>query len=631
MSRYYRHLIEDGYLLDIYPNAAVAYSLRKLRSGYKKVFNLLTYSEDISQTTYQKSNLVVTGTPPYIDVATAPNGTLTADKLIENTSFTNHFLTQTLGITVVGLDYNFSFYVKSGERTKIDVQAGATGTARINLITGVIETNSFPNSPIVTDVGNGWWRISVTFVASSTLINPLYRIFTVNNLNQSSYVGDGVSGVYVWGFQLTQSSSVLPYEKTVVAPDNGNAIEVRRNSDGAELDIPFTTSGDLDIDALLDFVGYNLFAWSEELQQTYWSKTNLTVTTDVVVAPDGNTTGDILFETVTNGVHSFQRSLALTNGQLYTVSFWIKDEGRNHIRITTSGTFGFGGSATAWLDLSLGVIVSESSGFDGGNLTLTPDGDWYKVSYTLPATATGGMTVLQLSLSPNGTNVSYVGNTSLGIAVWGLQLTESSTIKPYRQTLAIGEGQGFVTTWYDQSGNGRNGTQTNATNQCQIVSNGSLIIDTTTLKPTTTWTADSYVLINGVDPNTRYLSVSVNTRLTITDQILHLGTTNNPGSVNGQQSLRWRSSDGLIQSFRHTQSSHGLITTSGSYIIMSEKDSTNLKSVYINGFVNSSGTEVPQNGTFMNQFGRSSTQSTTAQYQEFIYWDSEQSANRANI
>jgi hypothetical protein len=34
MSRYYRHLIEDGYLLDIYPNAAAAFSLRLLRSGY---------------------------------------------------------------------------------------------------------------------------------------------------------------------------------------------------------------------------------------------------------------------------------------------------------------------------------------------------------------------------------------------------------------------------------------------------------------------------------------------------------------------------------------------------------------------------------------------------------------------
>jgi hypothetical protein len=34
---------------------------------------------------------------------------------------------------------------------------------------------------------------------------------------------------------------------------------------------------------------------------------------------------------------------------------------------------------------------------------------------------------------------------------------------------------GFVTTWYDQSGNGRNATQTTAANQPQIVSSGSII------------------------------------------------------------------------------------------------------------------------------------------------------------
>jgi hypothetical protein len=507
MSLYYRTLIQGGLLLDTYPNAAVAYSLRKLRDGYKKVFNLLSYSEDISQATYTKSALITTGTPPYIDVATSPNGTLTADKLIENTSFTTHFLTQTLGITVVGLDYNFSVYLKAGERTKTDIQAGGVGQARINLLTGAIETSTFPITPIVTDTGNGWWRFSVTFIASSTVINPLYRIFTVNNLNQSSYVGDGVSGVYVWGFQLTQSSSVLPYEKTVVAPDNGNAIEVRRSSDSAELDIPFNTNGELDTDILLDFVGWNLFAWSEQLQQTYWAKTNLTVTTDTLVAPDGNTTGDVLFETTTNGVHSFQRSLALTNGQLYTVSFWIKNEGRNNVRITTSSNFSQDGTGgIAWLDLSLGTIVSQNSGFSGANLTLTPDGDWYKVSYTMPALVTGSITVLQLNLSPNGSNVSYVGNTSLGIAVWGLQLTESSTIRPYRQTLAIGEGQGSVSTWYDQSGNGRNASQGAVSLQASIVVNGNLI--TNNGKVSTLWSSDSY-LFTAINTNVPIVSTYV--------------------------------------------------------------------------------------------------------------------------
>jgi hypothetical protein len=38
----------------------------------------------------------------------------------------------------------------------------------------------------------------------------------------------------------------------------------------------------------------------------------------------------------------------------------------------------------------------------------------------------------------------------------------------------VGTGNGFVTTWYDQSGNGRNATQTDPTRQPQIVSNGAI-------------------------------------------------------------------------------------------------------------------------------------------------------------
>ena len=43
-------------------------------------------------------------------------------------------------------------------------------------------------------------------------------------------------------------------------------------------------------------------------------------------------------------------------------------------------------------------------------------------------------------------------------------------------TSFCGAGNGFVTTWYDQSGNARNATQTTAANQPQIVSSGSVII-----------------------------------------------------------------------------------------------------------------------------------------------------------
>ena len=43
-------------------------------------------------------------------------------------------------------------------------------------------------------------------------------------------------------------------------------------------------------------------------------------------------------------------------------------------------------------------------------------------------------------------------------------------------TTFCGAGNGFVRTWYDQSGNGRNATQTDTTLQPTIVSNGSLLL-----------------------------------------------------------------------------------------------------------------------------------------------------------
>ena len=46
-------------------------------------------------------------------------------------------------------------------------------------------------------------------------------------------------------------------------------------------------------------------------------------------------------------------------------------------------------------------------------------------------------------------------------------------------TTFCGAGNGFVRTWYDQSGNGRNATQANTANQPQIVSSGSLLTDNT--------------------------------------------------------------------------------------------------------------------------------------------------------
>jgi len=66
-------------------------------------------------------------------------------------------------------------------------------------------------------------------------------------------------------------------------------------------------------------------------------------------------------------------------------------------------------------------------------------------------------------------------------------------------TSFCGSGNGFVTTWYDQSGNGLNLTQSTAADQPQIVSSGSVILDNS--KPCTSWTTDSRMGNSSFNPS----------------------------------------------------------------------------------------------------------------------------------
>jgi hypothetical protein len=62
--------------------------------------------------------------------------------------------------------------------------------------------------------------------------------------------------------------------------------------------------------------------------------------------------------------------------------------------------------------------------------------------------------------------------------IYGAQVTESSEPLPYVKTDGtLLEGHGYVTTWYDQSGNSNNATQTTAASQPKIVDAGVLVTE----------------------------------------------------------------------------------------------------------------------------------------------------------
>ena len=284
-------------------------------------------------------------------------------------------------------------------------------------------------------------------------------------------------GSYAYLIDLFPSITMAFDFRKLRSAYSGNAIKVLRASDNTEQDFPFVANEVVGSD-VLDFVGWNLFSYSEDLSQSFWTKGGVTVTTDSIVAPDGLTTGDVLFETIGFGQHQLLKSVSVVSGQTYTISFWIKDEGRHHVRISTSSDFSQDGTTPiAWLDLSLGTIVSENSGFTGSDLTLTADGSWYKVSYTMPCLSTASLNVLTINTSTDGSTISYAGDVTKGIAVWGLQRTESLIVLDYRKTLATAEGVGSISKGYDQATGGDDVINATIIRQPIIVNNGNLITD----------------------------------------------------------------------------------------------------------------------------------------------------------
>jgi hypothetical protein len=192
-----------------------------------------------------------------------------------------------------------------------------------------------------------------------------------------------------------------------------------------------------------------------------------------------------------------------------------------------------------------------------------------------------------------------------------------------------GAGNGFVTTWYDQSGNANNSTQATAVNQAQIVSSGALILDSVTNKITTTWSNDRYNLTSGISTNTRYLSVSMWNRTSTINDMIALGNTSTIVTP-----VHWRSSSvaNAIASIMNTSFIHDNIATTGRCVITSLKNASNLRIMYRNGVqLTSTTTDAPASDT-LNCFGQSQSYIfTSGQCQEYIYWNSEQSANRTGI
>lgn len=215
-----------------------------LRSSYKdgkfglEIFeareNIVTYSEDASNGVWGKGGSTVAQN----NVA-APNGEMSADLLIENTDTGLHSVTRSNITLNAETMYIFSVYLKvpptNGRpygRLRFATNAGFVSDITYNLEDGTVNKSNGS----IEKYQNGWYRVSLEATtqtgatATSGVGVYMWDTETGGSGGGDGYIGDGVSGIYVWGAQLEEGSNISPYIPTEATAATRAASEVSADS-----------------------------------------------------------------------------------------------------------------------------------------------------------------------------------------------------------------------------------------------------------------------------------------------------------------------------------------------------------------------------------------------------------------
>jgi len=176
--------------------------------------NLLTYSEDLSNAAWSMSNGTIGS-----NATTAPDGTVTADAVIENAvGAVNHGPGRV--VTFAATTYAISVYAKANTRNWIyfymdPARFGGSGYTYFNIGTGAVGTTLAGATAFMTLEANGFYRCTV--IATASAGNGNFGLGLATGDNVSSYVGDGVSQAYMWGFSVVAEAYRSSYIQTVAA------------------------------------------------------------------------------------------------------------------------------------------------------------------------------------------------------------------------------------------------------------------------------------------------------------------------------------------------------------------------------------------------------------------------------
>lgn len=353
--------------------------------------NLLTYSQEFASW----------GTPGIgqcsvtSDVAVAPDGTMTADLLLTNTSTAGYRVRSSANAVTTSAGIILSFYVKpAGYNFVSIVLSNNFGRATIDVTSGAITnygTNAF--SVVSTTLVGGWYRVVLSASASVTAAPLWLGPNSAQRDPSDAWAGDGTSGVYLWGAQLEQRSQVTAYTPTTSTPITNYIPVLQTALSGVPRIDHDPVTGECK-GLLIEEQRTNLLTYSEQFDNAAWSKGSATVSANSVVAPDGSLGADMVSASASSGgVYTSFAGSAVS----YTYSVFAKKGTSDSLYVKANNA---GQIAYYVFNLSAGTFAAASG---AGSATMAPVGNgWYRVSVT-PANVASGTSYFEILSSTTGT------------------------------------------------------------------------------------------------------------------------------------------------------------------------------------------------------------------------------------
>ena len=181
--------------------------------------NVLTYSNEFSNAAWSKNTGAI-----LANNATSPEGITNASKLVGVALTTQQWIYRLNAPVVSGSQYTFSMFAKKGEYNFIQLRNlnNIDANTVFNLNTGTVHITSTGTAKIE-NYGNGWYRCSVTATATVTGNSNIYVNLSTDGTGQQSFLGNGTSGVFIYGAQHETGSYSTSYISTVASTVTRNA------------------------------------------------------------------------------------------------------------------------------------------------------------------------------------------------------------------------------------------------------------------------------------------------------------------------------------------------------------------------------------------------------------------------